>query len=327
MRHGAMVISIVALLVPMTGDTVKAQISLDSQRMINNTTLTTLLGMESIEMEGIGVGKTKSIARKASELKARRRFVEFTGGVRIDSETTVVNAEVVKDEIVSQAQGAVKYAKMIDASYKRMDDGKWEATVRMMIPLEKLIISKSAKEYLSQEASENPLKSFNTAMDGLESQKLQTETEQLKRRNKELEVEIERLKKTIGQGFSALDDEKKLKKLQAERKELQKRLEARDEQSIRDVVVESSPTQKPIWLDQTIEQEGKFIFATGHSQPRTTIQEAKDDALARATEEIVRYSGVTVDAFSRSIEMSLQIQAIILYLSSPDRMGFRSEQV
>jgi len=77
---------------------------------------------------------------------------------------------------------------------------------------------------------------------------------------------------------------------------------------VREIVEESSPAQKPIWLDQTIKQEGKFIFATGHSQPRPTEQEAKDDALARATEEIVRYSGVTVEAFARSIEVSSQIQ-------------------
>ena len=77
---------------------------------------------------------------------------------------------------------------------------------------------------------------------------------------------------------------------------------------VREVVVGSSLAEEPIWLNQTIKQEGKCIFATGHSQPRPTVQEAKDDALARATEEIVRYSGVTVDAFTRSIEVSSQIQ-------------------
>ncbi len=78
--------------------------------------------------------------------------------------------------------------------------------------------------------------------------------------------------------------------------------------SIRDVVVESSAAPKPEWTSQSIKQEGKFIFATGSSKAMPTEQEAKDEALARATEEIVRYSGVTVDAFSRSVEASSEVQ-------------------
>jgi len=84
---------------------------------------------------------------------------------------------------------------------------------------------------------------------------------------------------------------------------------------IREVELDSSHTPQPAWVDQTIKQEGAFIYATGHSRSRPTEREAKDEALARATDEIVRYSGVTVDAFSRSIEASSMVQGTEYYKS------------
>lgn len=75
-------------------------------------------------------------------------------------------------------------------------------------------------------------------------------------------------------------------------------------QNFKEIMVESSQPQKPEWYDQTLVQEDEFIYAVGHSQSRDTEQEAKDDALARAVQEIVKYSGVTVEAFDRSVETS-----------------------
>ncbi len=75
-------------------------------------------------------------------------------------------------------------------------------------------------------------------------------------------------------------------------------------QNYQHVLIDSSQPQKPDWYDQTLVQEAEFIYAIGHSQPRDTEQEAKDDALARAVQEIVKYSGVTVEAFDRSVEAS-----------------------
>ncbi|MBC8184537.1 DUF4384 domain-containing protein [candidate division KSB1 bacterium] len=74
--------------------------------------------------------------------------------------------------------------------------------------------------------------------------------------------------------------------------------------NFQEVLVESSQPQKPAWYDQTLLQEGEFIYAVGHSLSRNSEQEAKDDALARAVQEIVKYSGVTVEAFDRSVEAS-----------------------
>jgi len=72
-------------------------------------------------------------------------------------------------------------------------------------------------------------------------------------------------------------------------------------------VVEESPG-KPDWFEQTLQEKGEFIFAVGHSEPEPTEQKAKDKAAAHATEEIVKYSGVTVDAFTRSMEVQGQVQ-------------------
>jgi len=60
---------------------------------------------------------------------------------------------------------------------------------------------------------------------------------------------------------------------------------------------------KPAWFDKTIIPEGAFISAVGHSQPRKTELEAKEDALGAATKEFIRYCRVSVDSFDRSIEM------------------------
>jgi len=75
-------------------------------------------------------------------------------------------------------------------------------------------------------------------------------------------------------------------------------------QNYQEVLVDSSQPQKPDWCDQTLVQEDEFIYTVGHSQSRNTEQEAKEDAMARAVEEIVKYSGVTVEAFDRSVEAS-----------------------
>jgi hypothetical protein len=74
--------------------------------------------------------------------------------------------------------------------------------------------------------------------------------------------------------------------------------------NVRETVVESSQSRKPDWFNKTLVQEDEFIYAVGHSQSRNTEQEAKDDAMVRAVEEIVKYSGVTVEAFDRSVEAS-----------------------
>ena len=75
-----------------------------------------------------------------------------------------------------------------------------------------------------------------------------------------------------------------------------------------DVLLESSPGKKPLWADKTIIPMGNYIFAVGHSKEKENERDAKDDALIRATEEVVRYCGVTVDAFDRSIESYAQTQ-------------------
>lgn len=68
--------------------------------------------------------------------------------------------------------------------------------------------------------------------------------------------------------------------------------------------VEIKTLSLPEWYDKTLEKRGEFIYAVGNSEPKPTEQEAKDEALARATEEVVKYSGVTVESFAQSIDAS-----------------------
>ena len=82
---------------------------------------------------------------------------------------------------------------------------------------------------------------------------------------------------------------------------------------VKEVMLDPSLPQKPLWYNRTIEQKGEFIFAVGHSQPKPTLQEAEDDALARATKEVVKYCGVTVESFARSIEVSSEEEGKIYY--------------
>ncbi len=61
--------------------------------------------------------------------------------------------------------------------------------------------------------------------------------------------------------------------------------------------------QEPVWLKKTIIPEEKFIYSVGHSQPKKTEKEARDEALANATKGFVRYCKVDVQSFDRSIEV------------------------
>lgn len=60
---------------------------------------------------------------------------------------------------------------------------------------------------------------------------------------------------------------------------------------------------EPAWLKKTIIPEGEFIYSIGHSRPKETEQEAREDALVEATEEFIRYCRVDVNSFTRSVEV------------------------
>jgi len=84
---------------------------------------------------------------------------------------------------------------------------------------------------------------------------------------------------------------------------------------VSEIELESSHEKKPAWYDKIIEEEDNFVFATGNSQPRPTVADAKNDALADAVDEVVKYSKVTVESFSRSIEVSSTQQSKEYYRS------------
>ena len=63
--------------------------------------------------------------------------------------------------------------------------------------------------------------------------------------------------------------------------------------------------QKPVpaWLQKSIVSRGDYIYSVGHSSPKKTAKEARDEAIASATTEFVRYCRVDVQSFDRSIEI------------------------
>lgn len=66
-------------------------------------------------------------------------------------------------------------------------------------------------------------------------------------------------------------------------------------------------THEPEWLDDIIITEEEYIYSVGHSQPRKNEKEARNEALADATGEFVKYCKlevkVDVQSFDRSIEL------------------------
>jgi len=63
------------------------------------------------------------------------------------------------------------------------------------------------------------------------------------------------------------------------------------------------PGHKPEWTDKTIIDKGDYIFSVGRSEAKNSEKEAKDEALANATETFVKYCRVDVQSFDRSIEV------------------------
>ncbi|MBI4676177.1 MAG: DUF4384 domain-containing protein [Elusimicrobia bacterium] len=58
----------------------------------------------------------------------------------------------------------------------------------------------------------------------------------------------------------------------------------------------------PAWLSKTVIPKEDFIYAVGRSQPQKTEKEAKDEAVTDATQQFVKYCGVSVEGFLRSYE-------------------------
>ncbi len=72
--------------------------------------------------------------------------------------------------------------------------------------------------------------------------------------------------------------------------------------ALREVMLNSYPPERPGWVDQGIVAKDGYIFVTGHSRPKETEQEARDDALNAATGEFVKYCKVEVEVFDRIVE-------------------------
>jgi hypothetical protein len=64
---------------------------------------------------------------------------------------------------------------------------------------------------------------------------------------------------------------------------------------------ESKPA--PAWLEKTVIPGESVIRTVGRSSPQKTEKDAKDEALAEATAQFVKYCGVRVEAFARSLEI------------------------
>lgn len=65
----------------------------------------------------------------------------------------------------------------------------------------------------------------------------------------------------------------------------------------------ASAAPNPEWLDKTVLPGAEFIRTVGRSSPQKSEKDAKDEALADATAQFVKYCGVRVEAFARSLEI------------------------
>jgi hypothetical protein len=63
------------------------------------------------------------------------------------------------------------------------------------------------------------------------------------------------------------------------------------------------PEGAPGWFKETIIPEARYIYAVGHSGPKSEKEEAKNEAIAAATEAFIRYCKVDVRSFDKSIEI------------------------
>jgi len=111
-----------------------AQLSSEEMKIYNRA-LAAVLKKDYIEETAIGYGRTKGAARIAARTLAQRQLVNFINSTRIDGETVVAEAELVKDEVRRQVNGMIQFAEEVETSYRRTEEGKWEATVKMRIPL------------------------------------------------------------------------------------------------------------------------------------------------------------------------------------------------
>ncbi|MDI6795477.1 MAG: LPP20 family lipoprotein [Desulfatibacillaceae bacterium] len=92
-------------------------------------------------MEAVGTGTPPAryygkpqawpMALRAAQLDAFRNLLEAAQGVRIDSETTVLNFATQMDSIKAQVEGMVKGAQIVKREY--LSDGTVEVTLRMPI--------------------------------------------------------------------------------------------------------------------------------------------------------------------------------------------------
>ncbi len=70
------------------------------------------------------------MARRAAELDAKRRILEYIKGIRIDSETTVENLMTTSDEIRSTVEGIVMGAKIVEERFEE-DFGTYCVSVKV----------------------------------------------------------------------------------------------------------------------------------------------------------------------------------------------------
>ena len=109
---------------------------------------------QKIRATGIGAPSAEAVqnpaqarvmARRAAEVVARRNLLEVVKGVRIDSQTSVVDYAVKDDTIVSRVKGVLNNS--VVEGYRYLADGSVEATVSMPLsgPLGGILLQLSSR--------------------------------------------------------------------------------------------------------------------------------------------------------------------------------------
>lgn len=94
-----------------------------------NTMRVVAVGFGAAPEDATGPGQAMAMGKRASVMDARRNLLEVIKGVRIDSQTTVVNFITQDDTVLTRIQGMLQFC---EVEYtKRLGDGGYESRVSM----------------------------------------------------------------------------------------------------------------------------------------------------------------------------------------------------
>jgi len=66
--------------------------------------------------------------------------------------------------------------------------------------------------------------------------------------------------------------------------------------------IQTWPSVEPTWILDPIEEKDGFLCVVGRSRPKNEKEKAKEEAILNAMDQVVKYIGMSVESFARSME-------------------------